>query len=383
MKPYSNEFKLLLEASQIPPSTEVITELFNKGIHQGYLFSLAIANGVLPLLYGVLKTTSHINVDKSFQRQAIQIQNTNFVMSAQLLQIIHLLKEKKVELIPIKGPLLSQHAYKDISLRPFSDLDILAKEEDLLEISQTLLSLGYKSEKDLAVLKHPYILEKFSDFSFTHPQTGLVIELHWKLLKTATAVLSNIADLFENKISIPFQNTSLNSLPLEEEFLYLCLHGAKHRFERIEWMNDLNRLFELYHEKYDYQKLLSMAKKEDSLSSYLLALRILHLSYKRSISDTQTLQLMNGRKIKVLYEKVFSLHAKDYILQTKKEGIRWMELLFSIRLEDNFLKKIMILKSIIFPLYMDDILNMKKIPDSLTFLYYLKRLSRYIKTKVL
>ena len=300
-------------------------------------------------------------------------------MSAQLLYIVDALKQSNIEVISIKGPLLSQHAYQDISMRPFSDLDILVRENDLLAVSKLLLSLGYESENALDILVHPYILQKFSDISFVHPQTHIIIELHWKLLRSASKKLSQIDLLFEESINISFQNTQLRSLPLEEEFLYLCVHGAKHRFERIEWMNDLNQLFTLYQKTYNWDKLYLLAKQEEYLIPYALALKILEKNYQQKILHKDTVNLIHQNKISHLYKHVFDLHATNYVLNEKNSGIRWMELYFSMRLEQTFYKKVKLLIKLIFPLYINDIVKHKNLPKSLRFLYYTQRLKRQIK----
>ena len=380
MNNFSNELKLIFLLSQIHPSKKELRQLLQKGINETHFLDLAFANGVFPLVCKVLNEHSIHLPNNDYKKTFQQTVTDNFYISAQLLHIIHLLKLRNISIIPIKGPLLSQHAYQDISLRAFSDLDILAKEEDLIDISNILIALGYKSEHDIAALHHPHILNQFSDISFTHQVSGLSIELHWKLLKSASAELAQVPNLFKNAIPIDFQNTSLLSLPLEEEFLYLCVHAAKHRFERVEWMNDLNRLYELYHETYDWDKILSIADKEGFTVPYLLGLYILYKTYKRDIIHTKSRKHMFSKKISRFYHKVLTLHTEGYVLKDKKQGIRWKELSFSIALESRLDKKLKHVLHLAFPLYIDDILAVKNRPKYLYFLYYFKRIQRYFKS---
>ncbi|MDF1880470.1 nucleotidyltransferase family protein [Sulfurimonas sp. MAG313] len=377
----SPELNLIFQISQSKPNVENIEKLVSQELNQDKLFALSLANGVLPLLHKELSKHKHTPMLNKFKNSANQIKYTNFFMSAQLLQLVLLLKENKINIIPIKGPLLAVHAYSDISLRPSSDLDILAKVKDLVAIAKILESMGYVSEKTTSAFTNPMVLKHFSDISFKHSQTGLIVELHWKLLKSASSTLADIETIFLNAINIPFQNTSLLSLPIEEEFLYLCVHAAKHRFERIEWMNDLNRLFDLYHDTYDWNKLLVIAQKEGYLNPYLLALLILKNHYKMNMSNTKTLKLMAQNKIHKLYIKVLTLHNDNYILKKKNDGIRWMELYFSINLEDSLTAKISHFKAVLFPLYIDDIIKMKSLPKFLSFFIYTKRISRFIFNK--
>jgi len=122
-----------------------------------------------------------------------------------------------------------------------------------------------------------------------------------------------------------------------------------------------------------------MARNEQSLSSYLLGLKILEDDYKQEVPHEASKKLLKKKKITILYNKVWSLHAQDYVLQEKKQGIRYMETLFAINLEDSYLRKLSILKTTVFPLYMDDILSMKQLPSLLSFLYYLARIKRIFK----
>ncbi len=376
MQNLSKELLFLLDYSQDYFNHTLHESSLDKQLNLDYLFSLALANGVLPLL-------NKTNLPTIFAQENSIIQKRNFLMSAQLLHLVYLLKQKDINILPIKGPLLGQHAYKNISIRPFSDLDILVQREDLHEVSQTLLSLGYQSKHLIDSIKHPYVLKKFSDISFTHPQTGVIIELHWKLIKTASAELSNIKALFKNSHTVFLQNMKLKSLPLEEEFLYLCIHAAKHRFERIEWMNDLYFLLKEHKRDYNWQKLLMMAKNEKALMHYLLGLKILESDYKKEIPHLKTKELLTQKKITTLYQKVWDLHAQDYVLKEKKQGIRYMEIFFSIQLEESYLRKLSILKTVIFPLYIDDILSIKQLPASLSFLYYFARLKRIFKKAII
>jgi len=376
LRTLSPELGLILSTSKTFPNFQKLDHPLDKNINYDYILALALGNGVLPLLHESI--FSQCDIAQKFYTEIDNIKRKNFFMSAQLLHLNYLLQEKQIQVLPIKGPLLALHAYGDVSLRPFSDLDILVQIKDLIDVANLLLSLGYKNEHNLEALSNTYILNHFSDVSFFNPQNGITIELHWKLLKNTNAQLGNIANLFDNSVNISLQNTPIRSLPLEEEFLYLCIHAAKHRFERIEWMNDLSLLFQVHYKDYNWQKLLTMAEDEMALTPYLLALKILDQDYKQEVPHKASKRLLNNKKVLILYQKVWNLHAQDYILQEKKKGIRYMELFFAIQLEDNFLRKLSIFKTIFFPLYMNDILSTRQFPKPLNFLYYFIRLKRII-----
>jgi hypothetical protein len=72
------------------------------------------------------------------QSYNIEIAKTNMLMTAELIAVMKLLKDNEIEAIAFKGPTLSQMAYGDITLRQFSDLDILIDQKDIYKASKIL-----------------------------------------------------------------------------------------------------------------------------------------------------------------------------------------------------------------------------------------------------
>ncbi len=379
MSKFSNELELLFEVSQITPSQKRISEIFHDGIDETLLLDLAIAHGVLPLVYEVLLAIKEIKSAPAIKDAAVKIAKSNFFITAQLLQLCYKLKTyHDIELLSIKGPALAQHAYGEIRLRPFSDLDILVLPGDLLKVSEVILEMGYCCEHSLEALRNPYILEHFSDISFVHPETGLVIELHWKLFAFSSAIFGDTPTLFKHSSSLSLQGLKLRILDHEEEFLYLCIHAAKHRFERIEWINDLNRLFDKYHHIYDWKRLYALATEEKVLKIYLLSLRLLQELYLQKMPDEETKRLLKKSSLNKQFQEVMEQYTKYYILRPKKRGIRWMEFFFVLKLDDTIFQQLHRIKKLFFPLYIDDILSLGRADNKLGISYYIIRFKRYI-----
>ncbi len=375
---FPNEFSLLLEASKKNPSFETVSAYLQREIDYELLLNLSISHGVFPLLYNVLKHMKKTSMLQELEVIHNRLHKSSFFITALLLQLIYKLNEKKIRCIPLKGAVLAQSAYGDIALRPFGDIDILIQEKDMLYVVDTLSELGYTCEHNLKATHHPYILEHYTDISFIHPHTGLYIEVHWKLFNTAIAGLSDIPALFDKSTNISIQGMRLNKLPQEEEFIYLCIHAAKHRFERLEWLNDLNYLYEKYHHVYDWKRMYQLACDEQMLKPYLLSLKLLHHLYQCDTPNVIDTKLLYSSKIIVSYQKVCNLYRKNYILKQKKNGIRWMEFFFALQLDDTFLQKFHRIKQLLFPQYIDDILSYNDTEKKLGPGYYFKRLQRFL-----
>ena len=156
-----------------------------------HLISLASSHGILPLVYKTIKDLPNDNSSSSLiqhfllelKTQNMIIAQRNMLMSAELIRIMKLLKENKVEALAFKGPTLSQMVYGDITLRQYSDLDILVNEEEITKAGSILAKHGYDPSFPIKILENKTCLSATNDLGFYNQTSGLLIELHWKLFR--------------------------------------------------------------------------------------------------------------------------------------------------------------------------------------------------------
>ena len=108
---------------------EKIRDLLQRGIVWERLIETADRHRVSPLLYRCLTRirssgipgTALSRMTRAFHANA----RRNFLVTAELLQILELFRTHGIRAIPYKGPVLSAAVYGDISMRQFDDLDII------------------------------------------------------------------------------------------------------------------------------------------------------------------------------------------------------------------------------------------------------------------
>ena len=193
------------------------------------------------------------------------------LMSAELIRIMKLLEENGIEALAFKGPTLAQAAYGDITLRQYSDLDILVDENDAYMAGKLMSESGHTAILPLKILSNATCLHTAKDFSFMS-KGGVHTELHWKLFekKYAIAIMSCAT---EKKCQSVIINGKTVRTPQNELLLvYLCLHGAKHAFERIEWICDIDRLVRSTEVCWD--EAIAIAEQSRSKRSFYLGLSL-------------------------------------------------------------------------------------------------------------
>ena len=148
----SKEDKILLlcaRTQKTPKIKSEINKLINKDIDWECLIQRASYNKLMPLLYWNLKEFQEEvpeNVFKSLKESYHANAKKNLLMLGELLKLLNLFEEHKLNVIPYKGPLLAIYAYKNLTLRQFDDLDIYIYKNDVLKVKEILISKGYKPQ---------------------------------------------------------------------------------------------------------------------------------------------------------------------------------------------------------------------------------------------
>jgi hypothetical protein len=142
-----------------------------------------------------------------------------------------------VEPIVLKGPALASTIYPTRDLRPFGDLDLLIRPDDVARADGALRALEYApySNKPTEV----------DDFHRVYAQPGrdCVVELHTDLLQLGlpTACGATLWEGAERWELAGLQRPAL-MLGLEHQLLHLCVHLHLHGYRRLIWFIDLERL---------------------------------------------------------------------------------------------------------------------------------------------
>ncbi len=170
-------------------------------------------------------------------------------MTGDLRQVLQAFAEDGLHTVTLKGPVLSERLYPRAALRASGDLDLLVRPADMAQARETLIRIGY-SPRPGAPLLHASV--------FDHSGGGNV-DLHYRASDGFATTLEA-----ENLVtrSIPYDTADAGRawiLAPEDEFLYLAVHAARHRFLRLRWLYDLH-LFAQHHPDLAWETIAIRAK---------------------------------------------------------------------------------------------------------------------------
>ena len=271
-------------ASAIEQIRVYITQLKNKQLSE--VITLAHTHGVFPLIYHAIR--AHVpdlipeETHAELKQHNMTIVMQNMRMTAELIRIMRLLEENGIEALAFKGPTLAQLAYKDIALRQYGDLDILVDEDNAFIAAKIMSDNGHNAILPLKILQNRTCLKVAKDFSLLSEQGGVHTELHWRLFEQKYNILL-FEDSIGNSQDVLINGNSIKTLSAEVLLVYLCLHGSKHAWERIEWICDVDRL--LRSSTIDWNQLTTIANKSHSIRSFYLGLNLSNSLFQTPLPD--------------------------------------------------------------------------------------------------
>ncbi len=194
-----------------------------------------------------------------------EVQHNQAIRSLNLTSILmNLLRElisTGIEPIPIKGPVLAQRLYGDVSKRHSGDLDLIVKKSELLSIIEIVEYLGFQlvsPKSSLTQKQIDYFFKYKNEYCVYNEKIGLYMELHVGIYNHGLLAHSKgmllLKDLMQGKIGgIPIMEMNVNNT-----FLYLAYHGAHHQYYRLFWLRDIATALKIWN--LDHRSILNRAR---------------------------------------------------------------------------------------------------------------------------
>lgn len=241
-----------------------IADLLRLDLDWDYLIEKAKQNFVTPLLCRnllndfaeLLPCAAAARLERYLQQHTWH----NLRQTGELLELLKLLEAHDIPVLAFKGPTLAISAYGDLALRQFGDLDVLVQKQDVERAINLFVERGYQQVAlSPSALKH-----KQKDIALVSRDGQVRLELHWRLSRIyfsfALDQKRNARQMWKRLEPVRVAGADVHTMPTPDLLLYLCLHGSKHRWERLLWICDIAELIGA-HPELDWTTLLRTARK--------------------------------------------------------------------------------------------------------------------------
>lgn len=217
-----------------------------------HIKALALRHRLIPLLYRNLKELDHQAVPQpvllNFRKNFVATAGHTLRLTSELLRVLRLLEDHEIPAIPYKGPVLAISLYGEVPLRPFCDLDILVRRRDIVRAKRLLLSRGYQPFYQLTETQEKIFVRSDSGGPFIRSDDTATVEIEWEITPREFPVPLN-AEYFWSRLGwTSIEGMQVRTFSPEDLLLLLCVHGAKHQWEQLNWICDLAEFIRVHGE---------------------------------------------------------------------------------------------------------------------------------------
>lgn len=315
------EFELLLccaRTSINSGGSDRIRVLLDQDINWQYLLKLARHHAVIPLLYWSLNNTCPEAVPADIMTQLREHFHANarrnLFLSVELVKLLNLFESDNIPVLPLKGPVLAVSAYGNLSLRQFSDLDILVHERDINQAKELFLAQGYQmkiervrlsQEQEDKFLRSPdiYKLVRECAYPFINHSIGVMTELHWAIMPKYFSFPIDNPELWDNLESVAIAGQKVPNLPPEKILLTICGHGTKDCWIQLNRICDL-AAFIHNHPELNWEKLIAQARQLGGERMLWLGLFLAKELLQTSLPESVWQRIQADPQVKTLAEQV-------------------------------------------------------------------------------
>jgi len=248
MTPVHTSSELLLNLVQPVKTDQAVgrlNSLLEQSLDWDWLVNTAQEHRVLPVIYKRLSDFPDrvpTPVLTALQTRYKRSSEFNLGLTGKLLKLLTLLREHNIPAITYKGPALAQLVYGDISLRQFTDLDLLIHKSDIHRTKELLLANGCQPGWLLTQSQEKAVLRHYYAYPFLSNSRRVLIEVHWELSERFFAFDFAIEQIWQRADNIKLLGKTVQTLSLEDTLLFLCAHGSKHSWKRLGWICDVGML---------------------------------------------------------------------------------------------------------------------------------------------
>lgn len=284
---FEREWAVLRECVSLWRDGQQLREL-SRGVDWSRLLMLAEEHGVLGQLAACLNNDSVVLAPPEIKQSLLERRRTqNFLtlrLTAELFRLLESLRNAGISALVIKGPVLAAQAYADPSVRTYGDLDLLVRQRDIRRATELMIALGYDAAIPLGAIDAGKIP---GQYLFSKSDSKLLVELHNDLTLRYFPRPLSIEDFFTRQIRVRLDTHEVPALAVEDELVLICIHGAKHFWERLCWIADVAGLVSRQTD-IDWERAMTSARRvggEHLLHIGLrLAVDVLHTTLPETVS---------------------------------------------------------------------------------------------------
>ena len=239
---FRNEWYALVECASPWHNRQRLRDLL-RSVEWARLLILAEEHGVAAHLAACLSDLDWDLVPGEIKQALVDRRRAqNFFtlrLTTELFRLLDRFTSEGIGALVVKGPALAVQAYGDPAMRAYGDLDLLVRQRDIRRATELMSAAGYQAAVPLSAIDAGKIP---GQYLFFQTNSKLLVELHNDLTLRYFPRRLPLEAFFARQIRVRFDAHEVPALSVEDELVLICIHGAKHFWERLMWIADVAAL---------------------------------------------------------------------------------------------------------------------------------------------
>ena len=266
----------------------------------------AFQHHVASFLYENLKPIGTERVPKvwmdSLLQYARESSGLSLLLYSELLRIHEIFEAAQLPLIPYKGPILSWLAYHSLTGRTFIDLDFVTKQSNIPRATTLLKSAGFSAEFSPQEERADRSGSAPGQYGFFRAANRAQVELHTELTLRYFPVRLNFDKMSRRFLTVEIAGRKMRTFSVEDTLAMLCVHGAKHFWDRLGWIVDVAELIKT--QPVDWDLSMRIASEMKCTRVLLLGLRLAHELLQAPLPPSVLRKIKRDSQVRRLADKV-------------------------------------------------------------------------------
>jgi Uncharacterised nucleotidyltransferase len=294
-----------------PRANGRVRSLIQSGLNWPDAVAIAERHRLSPVIYEIISGAAKDLVSpeqlNKLREATAPSTSAGMALLRELLHLHRLFEGAKILVIPYKGPLLAWVAYGSFIRREYQDLDFLVEQKYIPDAVAVMKSAGYVPQFDPREAHAGQHGNAPGQYAFQSQPQKILAEFHTERTLRYFPTPIDFQELAGRLMTVEIGGQRLRTFSIEDTLVMLCVHGAKHFWERLGWVLDIAMLSTV--QEVDWALVTQIAAKLESTRVLLLGLYLAHDLFHASLPEQLLEEIGRDITVQELAESVYAQYA--------------------------------------------------------------------------
>jgi precorrin-6B methylase 2 len=306
---WRREQELILHCARLrqdTASTDRILELSRGGLNWSEVVAAALQHNLAPVVYERLRAVEGVALPaehRSMLREAVRDSSRwSLILLQEMFRLHERFESEGIPALPYKGPVLAWLAYGDFTRRACTDLDFVVPQRYIPRAASVLERAEYTAACDPRELHAGEQPHAPGEYAFLRGVNFFRVELHTERTLRYFHVALDFPKMAPRLMEVKLTGRTVRTFSVEDTLVMLCVHGAKHFWDRLGWILDIAGM--VSSQPVNWPSALHIAADLKSTRVFLLGLSLAHDLLHAPLPESVLEQVRQDSKVRWLAQRV-------------------------------------------------------------------------------